>query len=215
MPDINYPWAGHKYFAYDLVRNLKPERVVELGTYKGTSFFSFCQAVKDGDIKTELVAVDTWRGDKHSGYYDNSVYNHVIKVKNTYYSELKIHFLRKTFDKAAREFDNNSIDILHIDGLHTYQAIKHDFDNWHQKTRRNGVILLHDTAERMKDFGVYKLWNELENKFNTISFTHSHGLGVLVLDNLLFNEISKSADSWKKHYESIYKKKGLADADQC
>ena len=45
--DIGRPWSGHKFFGYDLVRNFKPQRIVELGTAHGTSFFSFCQAVKD------------------------------------------------------------------------------------------------------------------------------------------------------------------------
>jgi len=45
--DTGWPWAGHKYFAYDLIRNVQPKVVVELGTHKGTSLWSFCQAVKD------------------------------------------------------------------------------------------------------------------------------------------------------------------------
>lgn len=31
--DLGGPWARHKYFGYDLVRNLKPEKNVELGTH--------------------------------------------------------------------------------------------------------------------------------------------------------------------------------------
>ncbi len=55
------PWSGHRRFAYDLVRNGRPEVVVELGTHYGVSFFAFCQAVKDAEIATRLHAVDTWK----------------------------------------------------------------------------------------------------------------------------------------------------------
>ena len=56
--DADWPWAGHKFFAYDLVRNIKLERIVELGTHKGTSLFSMCQAIKDAEkvlSKTNLI----------------------------------------------------------------------------------------------------------------------------------------------------------------
>ncbi len=43
-------WSRHLDFAYDLVRFEKPETLVELGTYLGASFFSFCQGVKDGGL---------------------------------------------------------------------------------------------------------------------------------------------------------------------
>ncbi len=43
----NSAWSGHRNFAYDLVRFMKPKKIVELGTHYGSSFFSFCQAVKD------------------------------------------------------------------------------------------------------------------------------------------------------------------------
>lgn len=68
-------WEGHRRFGYDLMRYLKPGKMVELGTYYGTSHFAFCQAVKDHGLDTECYAVDTWEGDKHSGTYEESFLN--------------------------------------------------------------------------------------------------------------------------------------------
>ncbi|CCW06211.1 conserved domain protein [Bacillus sp. GeD10] len=66
-------WSGHTNFAYDLVRFIKPEKIVELGTHFGTSFFSFCQSVKDGNLFTKCFAIDTWQSDLHSGFYNDDV----------------------------------------------------------------------------------------------------------------------------------------------
>lgn len=172
-------WYGHIFFSYDLVRNLKPLRIVELGTYNGYSFFSFCQAVKDGWLDTELYAVDTWKGDKHAGSYDESVFENVGRIRKDIYGGLKIFLLRKTFDEAIDDFGDESIDILHIDGYHTYEAVKHDFESWLGKVKPDGIVLFHDTAETRDDFGVYKLWDDLKKEYDTLEFHHSHGLGVL------------------------------------
>ena len=189
--DWDWPWAGHKFFIYDFIRNLKPKVIVELGTHKGTSFFSMCQAVKDGKLKTKLYAIDTWKGDKHTGFYDESIFKEVNFIKNKYYPKQNIYFIRKFFDEAVFGFKNNSIDLLHIDGLHTYKAVKHDFETWFNKVKKDGIILFHDTHEKKDDFGVYKLWEKLKNKFKSVDFFHSHGLGVLFKNKTIYQEIFK------------------------
>lgn len=68
-------WLGHRQFAYDLVRYVKPGLIVELGTHWGASFFSFCQALKDGHISDKCFAVDTWQGDEHAGFYGEEVFD--------------------------------------------------------------------------------------------------------------------------------------------
>ncbi|EKE19226.1 MAG: hypothetical protein ACD_9C00076G0004 [uncultured bacterium] len=177
--DFAWPWAGHKFFAYDLVSNLKPKKIVELGTHYGTSFWSFSQAVKDQNIETELNAVDSWEGEKHAGFYGEEVFETVNKIKGRFYSDLKINLIRKNFNEALSEFENESIDVLHIDGLHTYEAVKNDFESWFPKVKKGGIILFHDIVVTRDDFGVYKFWNELKSGHETMEFHHSYGLGVL------------------------------------
>lgn len=214
--DLEWPWAGHKNFAYDLTRNTKPKVIVELGTHKGTSFFSFCQAVKDGKIGTSLYAVDTWKGDEHSGFYDESVFEEVKEIKDVYYKNLDIRLLRKTFDEAVADFENESIDILHIDGLHTYEAVKHDFENWFSKVKTSGMILLHDTAEKREDFGVYILWEDLKKKYKTIDFFHSHGIGMMFKGKNKFHNITIFKEIWQQYYPLLNENRVLSiNLERC
>jgi glycosyltransferase involved in cell wall biosynthesis len=180
--DAGWPWFGHKLFAYDFIRNIQPKTIVELGTHRGTSFWSFCQAVKDAKINSSLYAIDTWKGEKHAGFYGEDVFDEVKEIKHKYYGDLKIKLIRKTFDEALADFQDKSINLLHVDGLHTYEAVKHDFENWSPKVRDDGVIIFHDVFVSHNDFGVYKLWDELKKKYKTIEFHHSFGLGVLFKD---------------------------------
>lgn len=187
--DLGGPWAGHKYFGYDLVRNIKPKKIVELGTHLGCSLFSFAQAVQDEKLKTQLDAIDTWQGDKHAGSYDELIFTRVNEIKNACYPGVKVNLIRKTFDEASTEYTDNSIDLLHIDGLHSYKIVKHDYHAWFNKVKQSGIILLHDVAVRKWGFGVYKLFNEIQQDFKTIKFDHSYGLGVIFKDPSIYQQL--------------------------
>lgn len=175
---IGSPWSGHRQFAYDLVNFINPKLIVELGTHYGCSFFSFAQSVKDNNLDCKLVAVDTWQGDEHAGFYNNKVYDMVNKTVKSYFSNLDISLFKCTFDEALKNIEDNSIELLHIDGFHTYEAVKHDFTTWLPKLKENGVILMHDIAE-YTGYGSSVFWAELKQQYPSFEFSQSWGLGVI------------------------------------
>ncbi|MBP2111658.1 class I SAM-dependent methyltransferase [Paenibacillus silagei] len=177
--NIYTAWMGHRRFGYDLISNMKPNRMVELGTYFGTSHFVFCQAVKDEGLTTECYAVDTWAGDNHSGSYPESFFESVLSASQTYYPGIS-KLMRMTFDEAVSQFPDESIDLLHIDGFHTYEAVKHDFETWLPKLAVNGIVLMHDITVVKDDFGVYRFWGELRQLYPSVQFEHGFGLGILM-----------------------------------
>lgn len=174
-------WQGHIPFAAWLVGVKKPRVLVELGTFHGTSYFAFCQAAVRAKIDMRCYAVDTWQGDHHIGRYSDQVFDDVSAANAENYSGFST-LLRMTFDEALAKFDAGSIDVLHIDGLHTYAAVSHDFQSWLPKMKPNGVVLFHDTQVDKSNFGVLKYWSELSEKYITAEFKHSYGLGILLLD---------------------------------
>ncbi len=184
--DDHLPWSGHKIFGYDLIRNSDPKLVVELGTFKGTSLFTFAQALKDkNDVICKIVGIDSWEGDLNTGKYEgDKMYDFVKEIARNYYANVNISLIRGYFDDQISQFENNSIDILHIDGLHTYEAVKNDYTKWLPKMKKNGIILFHDITVVRENFGVKQLWTEIaEDHKNVFSFNHSYGLGVLFLGN--------------------------------
>jgi GT2 family glycosyltransferase len=178
----NSAWRGHLPFAAWLTRTFKPTVIVELGSHWGHSYFTFCQAASEANLLTTCYAVDTWQGDEHAGNYGDEVFAFVNAHNKEYYAKFS-HLLRMTFDEALNKIPDGTVELLHIDGLHTYEAVKHDFETWKVKLAPGAVVLFHDTHVREREFGVWQLWEELQAVYpNNLAFTHSSGLGVLQID---------------------------------
>jgi GT2 family glycosyltransferase len=172
------PWVGHIPFAFWIVKTLRPEMFVELGTHSGNSFSAFCQAMSNFGVPGRAFAVDTWKGDEHAGSYGEEVFEDLVAFNNAHYLSFAT-LLRTTFDDARGYFADASIDLLHIDGMHSYEAVRHDFENWRSALSRRGVVVFHDINVRERGFGVWKLWHELSLQYPAFQFDHSHGLGLL------------------------------------
>ena len=172
-------WEGHRDFAYDLLQFVRPERLVELGSQYGCSLFSFCQAVRDFKLNTEINAVDMWSGDIGAEITGEEVYALVQKTAATYYPEVNLHLFQMCFDDARPNFADNSIDILHIDGGHTFEDVEHDFTTWLPKLKENGIVLFHDVYSPI-DQGSCDHWEKTKKEYDCyFDFTHSCGLGIL------------------------------------
>ena len=173
-------WMGHVPFAMLLVDMVSPGVLVELGTYAGVSYCAFCQAVKELKIASRCFGVDTWQGDTQSGFYGTDILNELKEFHDPLYGSFS-QLIRGTFDEAIERFEPASVDLLHIDGCHTYEAVKHDFETWRPKMSRRGVVLFHDIAVREGDYGAWRLWEEVSAAYPHFHFDHAYGLGLAVV----------------------------------
>lgn len=168
ISQITSGWTGHTNFAQWIVNELNPSTIVELGVDYGLSTLSF--AIPN---KGTIFGIDNFSGDHQTGFRNTEEF---IRDKIKQLNIDNIVLIKTNFDDAVK-FWNKPIDILHIDGLHTYDAVKNDYQNWSRFVKEDGVILLHDTCITRDDFGVYKFFEEID--LPKINFKHSCGLGVV------------------------------------
>ena len=213
-------WGGHIPFMFCLIKFMRPRTYVELGTHYGASFFAVCQAIEEFKIDCTPVAVDLWIGDEHAGHYKEEVYDTFKWVHQQKYGGIGQQ-LRKDFNEAAKDFGDNSIDLIHIDGLHTYEAVKNDYETWLPKLSTNGVILFHDTTVQERGFGVWKLWDEIKEKQVSFNFTHTHGLGIIALGQANTNpvvallEIVNRTNESRNSFDNFFKLIGERSASEA
>ena len=145
--------------------------------HRGFSYFAFCQAVQRLQLDTHCFAVDHWIGDAHAGFYGADVYRDVCRHNRRYADFSRL--IRADFADASRMFADGAIDLLHIDGCHTYQAVRRDFETWLPKLSERGVVLLPRHGRVSQGFRSLPARDELRERYPHFEFTHGHGLGVV------------------------------------
>lgn len=145
------------------VYKLQPKVVVEIGTKFGGTFMIWNQ------ISTGIkISVDLVEG-MHGGITKVDTYKRNKLFKQLYGSscifiEGNSHDT-STFDLLVKTLNGQKIDFLFIDGDHTYEGVKEDYETYSPLVSENGYIGFHDIndTQRHRDRNVYvgKLWNEL------------------------------------------------------
>ena len=141
-----------------------------------------------------VYGIDSFEGDEYAGYRDDSVYNLVLNKQEKLHLKDNVTFIKSYFDDVAKTWDKK-IDILHIDGDHSYESVKNDFETWSKFVNEDGVILLHDTCVENingNEYGVKRFFEEID--LPKCTFTHTFGLGVVSKNQKLIEMIQNNID---------------------
>jgi hypothetical protein len=180
-----------------LIEKLNPRVIVELGTHYGMSYLSFCQIVKFLGYESKCVAIDHWLGDDQAGLFTEEVYNSFVQ-NHLEYLEFS-SFLRMDFSEGLTHIEDNTIELISIDGHHSYESVSEDFKNALPKINKNrGVVLFHDVNEYQEGFGVSRFWTELKKDYQHFEFFHGHGLGVLFIGKDFHHDIESLINTKKE-----------------
>jgi hypothetical protein len=108
---------------------------VEVGVHLGHFMRWFCRR------GFKMYGVDPWSsypGYKRSGL--EYIYNHAKEITAPYDCTL----IRKTSMEAVKDFEDESVDFVFIDGNHLYEYVSMDINEWSKKVRKGGVVSGHD-----------------------------------------------------------------------
>ncbi|MCP4414165.1 MAG: class I SAM-dependent methyltransferase [Gammaproteobacteria bacterium] len=175
-----------RYEFVSLLSELKKyslSNILEIGTASGGTLFMYSRiANKDAT----LVSIDLPDGDFGGGYPTKKI----PLYKSFAQDEQSLQLLRvdshlnETFSEVEHIFSDTGIDFLFIDGDHTYNGVKSDFEMYSKLVNKNGFITFHDIVYAE---GVSRFWNEIKNEYeNTWEWIDDkkpkYGIGMLQLD---------------------------------
>ncbi len=131
--------VSERLLLYKLALSLKNNStIVEIGSYLGaSSSFLGCAAKEKGH---KVYCVDTW---KNEGMSEGERDTFGEFCENTKSLREFIYILRGKSEDMAKTF-NEPINLLFIDGDHSYKTVKTDVELWLPKIVPGGIIILHD-----------------------------------------------------------------------
>jgi predicted O-methyltransferase YrrM len=155
------------FIEYLLTQN-QINHTLEIGCYDGgtTVFLSH--------ITKNLITIDQPNPARFDTYGynfgDNSIFGTKLinSLTNFNYISGDSHS-EKTYNKVINALGENKLDLLFIDGDHSYEGVKKDFEMYSSLVREGGIIAFHDVHESSfhESHGcfVHNFWKEVQNNF--------------------------------------------------
>lgn len=164
---------------------LRPKNILEIGTAKGGTLFVFCRISLPN---ATIISIDLPGGPFGGGYpiYRTLLYRAFVKPGQ------RIHLIRadshdpRTLEKVKEVLKGELLDVLFIDGDHTYEGVKRDFEMYSPLVKRGGIIAFHDIVSGPPENvgGVPKFWNEIKHGYDYLEIVkdwtqNGYGIGVV------------------------------------
>ncbi len=172
----------------ELVKDKKPKIVMEIGTASGGTLFLLTQM---SDDNAQIMSLDLPRGEFGGGY----PWWKIPIFKSFAHGKQKVALVRgdshssAMLEKIIKELNSQKIDFLFIDGDHTYEGVKQDFEMYSPLVAKDGMIGFHDIAPHPveKNTQVDILWNELKKKYEHKEFVDNWNQGCAGI-GVIFNK---------------------------
>ncbi|MEO6695005.1 MAG: class I SAM-dependent methyltransferase [Ignavibacteria bacterium] len=149
----------------------KPKVIAEIGTWNGGTFYVWTRINPQAK---KIISIDLPDG-QFGGGYDSK---RIKFFKEFAYDRdaSQLYFIRgdskakTTTDELEKILNGDKIDFLYIDGDHTYEGIKKDFEIYLNFLSNDGLIGFHDINTHKDGYGVVKFWNETKVKYRYEEF---------------------------------------------
>ncbi len=147
----------------EILKDLDSKIILEIGTAGGGTLFLF---TKIAHAEATIISVDLPGGDFGGGYtkWKIPIYQSFRKRRQRIKLFREDSHNPKTFELVKNFLDGKMIDFLFIDGDHTYEGVKKDFEMYSCLVKKGGIIAFHDISECPPEVGcdVSKYWNEIK-----------------------------------------------------
>lgn len=168
-----------------IVEEVKPKVVVEIGTNTGGTFFVF---TKLADPEAQLVSIDLPGGKGGGGYpdYKQDFFRSFGRSKQNLNFIKADSQLSSTYEQLKGILGGKEIDLLFIDGDHSYNGVKKDFEMYSPLVKDEGLVAFHDIKYYPDEhwIKVDKFWAEIKGQYQYYEYFDDSvnwgGIGLIV-----------------------------------
>jgi predicted O-methyltransferase YrrM len=164
-----------------------PSRSLEIGTNYGGTLLLLCNL---SSPSAQIISVDLPSGRFGGGYPRRKIplFRRFTKPGQRLHLIRADSHLQETKERVLRILGEQRLDYLFLDGDHTYEGVRRDFEMYAPLVRSGGIIALHDIAvhNREIDCDVNKFWNEVRHRYRHQEIVENPqqgwaGLGILFM----------------------------------
>lgn len=155
-------WGGKRAWFTSVVKSMKPELIIEVGTWKGQSAITMAKALKENG-SGKIICVDTWLGSPEHWFskkedrkphlrlkdgYPGLFYQFLANVKKEKLQEQVIPLPNTSINAAKMIGEHLALkaDLIYIDGAHEEEQVAVDLRMYWKLLKKGGVMVGDDYA---------------------------------------------------------------------
>lgn len=157
-----------------IVAELSPRTVLEIGTFRGGTLFIHSRLATPG---ATLISIDLpgsffgriWR------WAHTPIFNRFARNGQTLHLLRADSHRKETLSAVSQLLNGRQLDLLFVDGDHTYNGVRSDFEMYAPLVRPGGIAAFHDIAVQPWPSEVARFWCEVKPTFTHKEILHSRG----------------------------------------
>jgi predicted O-methyltransferase YrrM len=150
----------------EILAKRRPKAILEIGTANGGTLFLFARVSSPDGV---IVSVDLPGGRFGGGYPEWRIpfYKSFATYKQKIFPIREDSHAPSTLGTVKTILEERKLDFLFIDGDHTYEGVKMDFEMYSKLVGKCGMIAFHDICPHPPETGcqVNKLWCEIRERY--------------------------------------------------
>jgi predicted O-methyltransferase YrrM len=161
---IQVPWELATLLK--VIGNLNCRTFLEIGTHRGGAFFAFCQ-VSSPSATVISMDLPVYEAYGRKPPYREFVIRAMAQPGQTFGRILGDSHSEESFARLQRKLRGRKLDFLFIDGDHSYQGVRRDFEMYAPLVRQGGILGFHDIVQPVNDPSneVHRFWGELKSRY--------------------------------------------------
>lgn len=165
----------------EAVISINPKTILEIGTCNGGTFFIWANLASNLAITCDLNKSKI-RDELYHSFPPPDSKCKVIPLAGDSHDQ---QFL----ETVKNILDGNQVDFLFIDGDHTEEGVRSDYNMYSPLVRSGGIIAFHDILEKqpIPSNQVFYFWDEIKKSTKTEEFVKDYrqtgyGIGIIRVD---------------------------------